>query len=296
MIVGGLLLLLAAVLLVRIYQYKRQIRSFTKRICERQSEEMNQPVTVDYFDKNIVLLADALNEYTERVKCCILALEQDRRHLKNVIAGISHDFRTPLTAAKGYMQMIDKSCCLDEKNQEYLDIAMSKTEYLKNLSDAFFEVSAIEANTEPPLLEEVHLTNFVSEQIMSQYEWINNSDIDVDFNIPERDIVILSNAQFLARIFENIFSNARKYTVSKLNISLRAENDYIVLTVENDMVHSDDLDMTRVFDAFYRESSRHSEGTGLGLYVVKCLIEKLGHKVYAKSENDMFTIYLECRI
>lgn len=163
---------MAAVLLVRLYQYKRQLRSFTKRINERKSANMNQPVTVEYFDKDILTLADALNEYTDMVKKQMLDLEQDRRQLKNVIAGISHDFRTPLTAAKGYMQMIDKNGVLDEKNQEYLTIAMDKTEYLKTLSDAFFEVSAIEANTEQVVMEPVHMTNFLSEQIMSQYDWI----------------------------------------------------------------------------------------------------------------------------
>lgn len=293
-IAGGLLLILAAVLLVRLYQYKRQLRSFTKRINERRSADMNQPVTVDYFDKDVLALADALNEYTDMVKEQMLRLEQDRKQLKNVIAGISHDFRTPLTAAKGYMQLIDKSGVLDKKNQEYLDIAMNKTEYLKTLSDAFFEVSAIEANTEQVMVESVHLTNFLSEQIMSQYDWINESGLDADFNVPEQDIVITSNPQFLERIFENFFSNARKYTVSRLSLNMMVEEKCVMISMKNDMSHSDDFDAQRVFESFYREVSRHSEGTGLGLYVVKCLADKLGHKVWAESDGDIFEICLEC--
>ncbi len=293
-IAGGLLLMLAAVLLVRLYQYKRQLRSFIKRINERKSANMNQPVTVEYFDKDILALADALNEYTDMVKKQMLNLEQDRRQLKNVIAGISHDFRTPLTAAKGYMQMIDKNGVLDERNQEYLAIAMDKTEYLKTLSDAFFEVSAIEANTEQVIMEPVHMTNFLSEQIMSQYDWIKESGLDAVFHVPEQDIVVISNMQFLGRIFENLFSNARKYAVSKLSLTMKVEEKRVMISMKNDMMHSDDFDAQRVFEAFYREASRHSEGTGLGLYVVKCLADKLGHKVWAESDGEMFEIYIEC--
>lgn len=291
-ILCGLLLLVAAVLFVRIFQYKKQLQSFTARLTERKAADMNQPVTVDYFDKDVLALADALNEYTDLIKQQIANLEGDRRQLKQVIAGISHDFRTPLTAAKGYMQMIEKSGQLDAKNSEYMQIAIEKTNYLKELSDTFFEVSAIEANTEPVQIEEVHLTNLLSELIMGQYEWIQERNLDTDFQIPEKDIIIQSNDQLLSRIMENLFSNAKKYAVSKLQLSLVQSDTGIVITMSNDMEVSEDFDISRVFEAFYRETARHSEGTGLGLYIVKCLADKLGMTVSADAQNTMFIMQL----
>lgn len=291
-ILCGLLLLVAAVLFVRIFQYKKQLQSFTARLTERKAADMNQPVTVDYFDKDVLALADALNEYTDLIKQQTANLEGDRRQLKQVIAGISHDFRTPLTAAKGYMQMIEKSGQLDEKNAEYMQIAIEKTNYLKELSDTFFEVSAIEANTEPVQIEEVHLTNLLSELIMGQYEWIQERNLDTDFQIPEKDIIIQSNDQLLSRIMENLFSNAKKYAVSKLQLSLVQSDTGIVITMSNDMEVSEDFDISRVFEAFYRETARHSEGTGLGLYIVKCLADKLGMTVSADAQNTMFIMQL----
>lgn len=291
-IVCGLLLLVAAVLFVRILQYKKQLRSFTVRLVERKAADMSQPVTVDYFDKDVVALADALNEYTDLIKQQTMNLEHDRRQLKQVIAGISHDFRTPLTAAKGYMQMIDKSGQLDGKNAEYMQIAIEKTNYLKELSDTFFEISAIEANTEPVSIEEVHLTNLLSELIMGQYEWIQERKLDADFQIPEKDIIIDSNAQLLSRIIENLFSNAKKYAITRLHFSLVQSDSGIVITMANDMKTSDDFDITRVFEAFYREAARHSEGTGLGLYISKCLADKLGFMISADAEDTIFRIQI----
>ena len=108
-IIMGLLLVLVAILFVRVFQYKKQMKLFAKRIRQRKEEDMNQSVTVEYFDKDVVDLAIALQEYTDMVKSKTKLIEAERRQLKNVIAGISHDFRTPLTSAKGYMQLIKKA-------------------------------------------------------------------------------------------------------------------------------------------------------------------------------------------
>ena len=127
---------------------------------------------------------------------------------------------------------------------------------------------------------------------MGQYEWIQERNLDTDFQIPEKDIIIQSNDQLLSRIMENLFSNAKKYAVSKLQLSLVQSNTGIVITMSNDMEVSEDFDISRVFEAFYRETARHSEGTGLGLYIVKCLADKLGMTVSADAQNTMFIMQL----
>ena len=127
---------------------------------------------------------------------------------------------------------------------------------------------------------------------MGQYEWIQERNLDTDFQILEKDIIIQSNDQLLSRIMENLFSNAKKYAVSKLQLSLVQSDTGIVITMSNDMEVSEDFDISRVFEAFYRETARHSEGTGLGLYIVKCLADKLGMTVSAGAQNTMFIMQL----
>lgn len=288
----GLLLLLAAILFGRLCQFKRQMRLFTKRVRRRKEQDMEQIVTVEYFDRDIEELAVALNEYTDMLKEKLNGLEGDRRHLKNVIAGISHDFRTPLTSAKGYMQLIQKSGLLDEKNREYLDIAIGKADYLKVLSDAFFEVSAMEAR-EDVELECVNLTKLLSELCLSQYQWVQARGVRTEFDIPEQDITVLSNTMMLNRILSNFFSNARKYSVSYLKVTLAGEGEGTLICVENDTEPGWNTDITRIFEAFYRDASRHREGAGLGLYVVKCLSGRLGHRVWAEAGENSFRVYLQ---
>lgn len=292
-IIIGLLLLIVAILFVRIFQYKRQLRLFTKRINKRRAEDVNQIVTVEYFDKDIVDLAIALNEYTDLIKKKTLQIENERKQLKNVIAGISHDFRTPLTAAKGYIQLIKKSGELDDKNQEYLDIALAKTDYLKVLSDAFFEVSSMEAKNDEIEVTDVNIATLLSEICLGQYEAINERELETKINIPEQDIFVRTNEEMLKRIFENFFSNALKYSKTYLYIDLIAINGDVTICFTNDTDDGANIDINHVFDAFYRDASRHSEGAGLGLYVVKCLCEKLNHSVEASNENKAFAIKLK---
>ncbi len=289
------IILLGAVLLLTISlcQYKRQIKSFIQVVKKRRDMDVRQPVTVDFFNKYITELAIILNEYTEMAKRLSMQYQNDSRQLKNVIAGISHDFRTPLTAAAGYLQLLDKSEDLSERDREYLNIAMRKVTYLKLLSDDFFEVSSLEANDEELELSRINLGNFLSECILQQYGWMEEQGLQTDFRLPEEDIFIETNEHYLRRIVENLFSNIRKYVRSYAGIKVVPHMETVILIFENDLTSEADIDIECIFEPFYRGNARSNEGSGLGLYVVKCMAERLGYKVCAECHKGMFELQLE---
>lgn len=276
-------------LCLRLHQYRKQVCQFTKRTRQRSEIDVSTPITVDMFQADFVELANALNAYTDKQKELELELAKDRERLNYVIAGISHDFRTPLTAAIGYMQMVDKSGDLQEKSQEYLDVALERTRFLKELSDAFFELSTLEANQEEVQLATVNLQKLLQEVMLEQFEWISKGEYQTDFQIPEQDIFILGNEQYMKRILDNLFSNLQKYAVSDIRISLASNDGRVVLEVEND-VQEWNVDCTHVFEPFYRGESRSKSGSGLGLYVVKCLAEKMEMQVAASMEKQRFCV------
>ena len=299
------------ILAVRLHQYKRQIKIFSEKTGARVEFDMNAPVSVDYFSKEITDLANALNSYTDKAKKYNLDLVKEQQRLKNVMAGISHDFRTPLTAARGYLQLLDKKGAIGTDERKYYNIIIEKMDYLAMLSDAFFSVSKIEAGGEDIELHRVNITNLLTETLLGQYPWIEENGIRLTADIPEQDIYVMSNEDCLMRIFNNIFSNARKYAETSLSISLKQadpadknntsdknnkynkynKNNYI-LTFENDMELRDEVYSGRVLEAFYRGSSRTSEGSGLGLYIVDQLATRMNHKVEVEINENIFKIIL----
>ncbi len=284
---------LLIIFLVKYITLKKQLRSFSRQVECRKDAEYNCPVKVDCFDKDIVELAVVLNGHTEIQRSLAVEYENSRRKLNNVISGISHDFRTPLTASLGYLQMIEKSGELSDKYAEYLTVALQKNKYLKELSDEFFELSKLENSNEKIILEKVNLSNLLSDTIMEQYGWIEKRGIKPEFEIDD-GIVIESSLFYIMRIAENLFSNAEKYAFRILGVRLEKQGEGAVLRVYNDIEEENAIDPERVFEPFYKTSARNHKGSGLGLYVVKCLSDKLcfGLSAYF-DEQKRFTIEID---
>ena len=302
-------ILIISVLLLYIRGYKHQLRVFSKHIrntavsTENQDiSPVNAPVTVESFNPDIIDLANALNEYREGMQTECIRLSKEREHLQNVIAGISHDFRTPLTSALGYIQMLDKSAgsVLNDDEKKYLQIASEKTLYMKKLSDDFFEVSAISAGNKEIPLEQFNISRLLSEQLLAQYEWISDLGINLRTEVEERNIYVTGNEHILERMIDNIFSNARKYAVSELIVSLNEEADCVRIVVENDIAKDMKIDADMVFEPFYRSTQGTEElknadnslyvGNGLGLFVVKQLSDIIGADIKVRVNEYRFVI------
>jgi len=283
------LLVILCVLLWKYISVKKNIRHFSKELEKLKDSDYRQPLKVSDFDKDIVELAVKVNEHTDIQRRLGNDYEQNKKQLSTVISGISHDFRTPLTASLGYLQMIEKSGELSEKNAEYLGIAMQKNQYLKELSDEFFELSKIDSGKEQLNMEEVNLSNILTDHILEQHSWIAARNIAAGFDITD-GIIIQTDIHFLTRILNNLMSNAQKYTADSFSASLKRDGGRTVLTVANTLSDSGSMDIDKVFEPFYRMDSRTTGGSGLGLYVVKRLCGELGWTVTAHLSNNIFSV------
>ena len=290
------LLVLFLGLLYKYISLKRNIRHFSEELEKLKDSDYRQPVKVTDFDKDLVGLAVKVNEHTDIQRALGAGYEESKKQLSTVISGISHDFRTPLTAALGYMQMIEKSGELSEKNTEYLDIAMQKNRYLKELSDEFFEVTKLESCGNDMQPEMLNLSNILTQTLLEQHSWIQQRNINTVFNI-EDGIIIETDLRSLERILGNLMSNAQKYTAGCFGATLKKTDNCIILRVYNTVQDTSLIDTDKVFDPFFRMYPRTAEGSGLGLYVVKLLCDKLGWKATALlDEGELFTIEIEIAV
>lgn len=278
-----------AVILVKYFSLKDNIRRFSAELEKLKDRNYRQPVKVTDFDKDITRLAVKVNEHIDIQRSLGIEYEQSRKQLGTVISGISHDFRTPLTASLGYLQMIEKSGGLSDKNAEYLGIAIQKNKYLKELSDEFFELTKAENGCEELHTESTNLSNALTEAVLEQHSWIEERNISAHFDIAD-GIVIQTDARCLSRILNNLMSNAKKYTADSFCTELKSENGHISLCVSNTLADCGSVDTERVFEPFYRMSARTAEGSGLGLYVVKLLCDRLEWSVTAELTENVFSV------
>lgn len=287
------LLIFLIFIMCKYFSLKKNIRQFSHELEKLKDCDYRQPVKVSDFDKDIVELAVKVNEHTDIQRKLGDEYEQSKKQIGTVISGISHDFRTPLTASLGYLQMIEKSGELSPKNSEYLSVAMQKNKYLKELSDEFFDLTKLETNQEDLKYEDINLSNILTQTLLEHHDEIEEKGISSDFDIDE-GIIVNTDPHYLERILSNLMSNAMKYTSDRLSVSLKTTSDGYKLTFSNTLHDTDQVDINRIFEPFYRMSARTEIGSGLGLYVVKMLCERLGWSVSA-GLDDVFVIKIIIR-
>lgn len=284
-IIISVLLVVSAALAIKLVQQKRQLRLFIQQLKEIREERQERLIRVEGFDRESLDLAKELQQYVEEEKKLILEAEADRQAVKTMVAGISHDFRTPLTAAMGYLQMIGRDDALSENSGIYLDKAQAKMSYLRELSDEFFALSMIESSNDEDRVK-LSMKRLLEEVALSQHEWIEKAGLTFTADVTEEGCDIYASEVDIRRLLENLYSNARKYALSRMYLSLKpVEDKAFELSFSNDCSLGQETDISDVFVPFHRGSSGNVPGSGLGLYVVKRIVEKYKGEISAQI-ND----------
>ena len=328
--------ILALVYSIRYLKMKAELGSFREQINEIRTTDREQPIKVASFGASSVELAKEINLLVEELRTAANRSAEEERRVRTIMAGVSHDFRTPLTAADGYLQMseellqgmlpvpgsVEQGTSDPERKEaadpgrqrelsdperkeaadpgrqrelselrDYLRIVTERVRYLKALSDEFFEVTYLDAKKELPL-ETVRFDTVLSEVILGQYDWMQEHKIDMRVDIPEEQLNVRGDRHYLERILENLFSNARKYTKSFLEVRVERKDSHILLSMRNDMDSAMQMDPAHIFEPFYRAKDRSGPGTGLGLYVVKELSKAMHFQIEGKAEKETFEVLL----
>lgn len=279
------------VTLGKLLMYKKQIQDITSQIKEFRERRTNKKISTQTVDKCIGNLAFEINEYLELYK----KNEQEKivfeNTLKQGIANMSHDLRTPLTSIIGYLRLLEN----DEINKEdALKIIKNKTNRLNILINDFFELSFIESEDYELELKKVNLSNILSDEILSFYQAFEDKGIQPKINISNEPLFINGDKESLERIVDNLISNTLKYAEKNLEINLEECDGTIILKIANKCTSIDEKDVLHIFDRFYMaDKVRKGEGTGLGLSIVKVLMEKMNGVIKSKFEKQIITIICE---
>ena len=249
---------------------------------------------ISLIDKDLERLAGILNQYNIRQRQAVAGVLRNEEYLKESVANISHDLRTPLTVILGHLQLLQKEN-LESSQAQRVKVIFSKAEKMKELVETFYDLSILEEQQTVPEKEKFNISNMLINLITENAVALEKENILPEINLPDYSIYVYSDKNMVERILQNLLTNAIKYSVGTIKITLmEKENNNVIFTIENPMSDSSEIDCNRLFDRFYTgDKSRHNGSTGLGLAVVKTLVAILGGNIVAKVHANSLIITLE---
>lgn len=229
---------------------------------------------------------------------------QHEKQNKELVSNISHDLKTPITAIKGYVEgIMDGVADTPEKMDRYIRTIYNKANEMDRLINELTFYSKIDTNRIPYTFNKIHISDYFEDCVDELSVELDSSGISLTyFNYLEEDAVVIADAEQLKRVINNIVSNSLKYMDKPkgvINIRLRDVGDFIQIEIEDNGKGIAQKDLANIFERFYRtDASRNSSkgGSGIGLSIVKKIMEDHGGQVWATSkEGTGTTMYLALR-
>ena len=257
---------------------------------------LDKPITTD----NSIL---SKNEFSsimnslEKMRCELMEIQASKNRF---ITGISHDLRTPVAVIKGYSEAVMDNVISDKAEiQKTMELIEQKTTQLEEMIDTLLNYMKLNNTEIKEKLVKHSITKLIGD--FAKYSEVTGKVFkrNVQSNIQlDKDIIIPLNEQLVHRSFENLLSNALRYTKENDLIEINAytteknNKKTIILEIKDSGYGIDKKDLDYIFDIFYRGSnSRQEEGMGIGLAVVKSIVETHRWKISVASKKDEGTCF-----
>ncbi len=280
--------------LFSLHMRKRLMKPLERlRVAVEEISKGNYGFTVEEEQFNMVgdLIA-SFNRMSVELKEAEELKERYEQNRKELIAGISHDLKTPITSIIGYVDAIQSGVATtDEKREKYLSIIESNAQYTNKLIDDLFLFSKLDINQMQYEFTRMPICEFLQDVIIEKQLELEENGVEVSYEIHiSQDMQLAIDGKMVYRIMSNIMSNAIKYgnkETPKIHIDATEIPDGVKVAISDNGQGISQENLEQIFDVFFREDiSRNKEigGTGLGLSIAKQLVQAHGGTIFASSK------------
>ena len=223
-----------------------------------------------------------------------IAYQRREIQIRQEIENISHDLRTPLTSMIGYIELIQDSETTESEKEEYLSIISRRARVLQTFIQDFYEISRIEGEDYPFVLDKISVQSIVGEAAVAYYHEFEKKNIQVAVDMEDMPCYIYADKIQFNRILNNLIQNALKYAGKQFMIRQYTNQERCILQLKNDKNQMTEEELSLIFDRFYTgDQTRNNGSSGLGLTITKLLVEKMKGSIEARFEEDLFIVELQ---
>ena len=271
------LVVIVMFLCLKICLLRKSAREIEEGFRDRLETETNTLIDIASRDRCMRRLAESINEQLRILRSERHRFQKGDRELKEAVTNISHDLRTPMTAICGYLDLLESEDTSEEVSR-YLTVIRNRSEVLNQLMDELFCYAVITTPSYEMQYEEVVLNHVLEKCLSDFYALIRDCSIVPEIRIPDQKVVRYLDRKAVMRIFQNIISNAIKYSDGELAVALTEEGEIVFANHASGL---DEVQVGRLFDRFYTVRDA-SHSTGLGLSIAKTLTEQMGGSIGAE--------------
>jgi signal transduction histidine kinase len=247
----------------------------------RQIHDNNLAFRINYQNEDEYRpICEAFNEMAAR-------LETSEANRRELLAGISHDLRTPLTSIKGYLEGLETGVAsTPEMRNNYFTVIKNRTADMEHIIEQLLLFSKLDMDEFPLALRSVPLVPVIADMIEEVTEEYDQRGLAVHITESHRDVCVLADTLWLHNVIVNILENSVRYKTKErgtMEISADVVNDFVFLRFSDDGPGVSSVALPKLFDVFYRaDPSRSIKGSGLGLAVSRKIIERMGGAIHAE--------------
>ena len=282
-----LLLVIIGIFIALYIFYASELKNINTQLKKINEAKTNSKILLTSSNKELRKLIIEVNKNIEEKQNSEAIYKRLDLGIRQSIANISHDLRTPLTSVMGYIHLIEDENLEKEERSEYLDVIKNRTRDLEELITSFYDLSRLEGKEYKFEMTSININNIMCEVLGSFYKDLLKSNIKSIVDVEETPYFIIGDNIATKRVISNLVQNIIKYGEGDVIFSLKRNGDYVVTIFENKAEKITKEDVEKLFERFFTaDRSRTGKSTGLGLAITKELVQQMGHEIKAELIGD----------
>ncbi len=267
-----------------------QMKSIRSQVHFISRNDTNKRISFYGKSRSFRKLAKDINEIIDSYDDRHDKILREDKEIKDTLTNMSHDIRTPLTSLKGYFELLDQTDDPDER-RKYTNIIYGRIESLSEILETMFLYTKVSNVNFKISIDPIECSKIILETLFEYYDDFQEKGFEVDVDVDE-GVRILGNEQSLKRIMQNLIRNSLVHGNGEVKLAVKPQEDKTVkISVENLLAEGQNPDPDKVFDRYYKgDASRHTGSSGVGLSVVKKLVESMNGDIKAFVGDGKFRI------